>query len=117
MLYTPQYPLWLPPLPVSPTPCPPSGGYIWGSNIQYKSFSKKFLGTISFQKVDPVYNINLSQKNFWGPFFSKKSTFYFLKWFFLKNFWGPFPSKKEGSLFKSNSIFKKISGGIFFMEF
>ena len=27
-------------------------------------------------------NINLSQKNFWGPFLSKNSTFYFLKWFF-----------------------------------
>jgi hypothetical protein len=62
-------------------------------------------------------NIIISQKNFWGPFSSKNSTFYFLKWFFKKISGGIFSPKKEGPLFKTNSIFKKISGGIFFMEF
>ena len=32
-------------------------------------------------------NINLSQKNFWGPFSSQNSTFYFLK-SFSKKFMG-----------------------------
>ena len=57
----PPIPLWLPPPTRIPYPPVPLVVAIYGGQTS---------------------NINLSQKNFWGPFLSKNSTFYFLKWFF-----------------------------------